>query len=81
MRERWEEDGRDTATPEPMNQVEQIAVRLHNNKEIDDFLDDVENSNFLDVDDIESNEGNDLASNDGSLSLLEPGGWDTAGDT
>ena len=73
MRERWEEDGRDTATPEPMTQVEQIAVRLHNDKEMDDFLDDVENSNFLDVDDIESNEGNDLASNDGSLSLLEPG--------
>jgi len=73
MRERWEKDGRDTATLEPMTQVEQIAVRLHNDKEMDDFLDDVENSNFLDVDDIESNKGNDLASNDGSLSLLEPG--------
>ena len=57
MRERWEEDGKDTATPDPMTQVEQIAVRLHNDKEMDDFLDDVENSNFLDVDDIESNKG------------------------
>ena len=37
------------------------------------FFDDAENSNLLDVDDIESNEGNDLASNDGTSSLLEPG--------
>ena len=45
MRERWEEDGRDTSTPEPMNKVEQIAVKLHDdNKELDEFIDDVENS-------------------------------------
>ena len=73
IKERWEEDGRDTVTPEPMSKVEQIAMRLHNDKEIDDFSDDAKNSNLLDVHDVESNKGNDLASNDGTSSLLEPG--------
>ena len=73
MKERWEEDGRDTVTPEPVNKVEQIAMRLHNDKEIDDFFDDADNSKPIDVDDIESNEGNDLACNDATSSLLKPG--------
>ena len=73
MRERCEEYGRDSMTLEPMNKVEQIAVRIHDEKEMDKFIHEIDNSNFLNIDEREDNEGNSLPSNDGSESLLQPG--------
>ena len=73
MRERYEEDGRDSMTLEHANKVEQIAVRIHNENEMENFVHKIDNSNFLKIDDTEDNERNSLLSNDGSGSLLQQG--------
>ena len=69
MRERMEEDERDTTTPEPMNKVEQIAARLHDDKDMDKLMEEIYDTNFLNIDDREGGKGNSLPSNDGSDSL------------